>query len=151
MTQKVTKIYLRDGRAPIPSKESTSKVMSANKGKNTKPELALRKALWSAGFKGYRINWKQLPGRPDIAYPRKKLAIFINGCFWHRCSICKPNFPKSNVEFWTGKFSKNLNRDQRKEKDLNNLGWKVLTVWECEIKANIGSVVEKMKNLILNN
>ena len=82
------KKYIRDKRSPKPLSESTSKVMSANKAKNTKPEIALRKALWSEGYKGYRLNWKNVPGRPDIAYPGKKIAIFVNGCYWHRCPKC---------------------------------------------------------------
>ncbi len=139
-------IYLRDGRAPIPNKESTSIVMRANKAKNTKPELILRKALWSVGIKGYRINWKKAPGRPDIAFPSKKLAIFINGCFWHRCEKCYPNFPKTNVDFWTQKFIKNKERDARKSQQLISMGWTVLVVWECEIKSELLTIVEKVKN-----
>ena len=100
--------YLRDGRAPIPVDEKTSKVMRANKGKNTKPELYLRKALWHHGVKGYRLHWKKVPGRPDLAFPGKKIAIFINGCFWHRCPTCNPSTPKSNTKFWTEKFKKNV-------------------------------------------
>ena len=78
-----TKEYIRDGRSPVPKKEATSKVMSANKGKDTNPELLLRKELWKNNIKGYRLHWKKVPGSPDIAFPKKKLAIFINGCFWH--------------------------------------------------------------------
>ena len=146
----LSKSYLRDGRAPIPKSENISRVMSANKGKNTKPEISLRKALWSNGIQGYRINWKKVAGRPDIAFPGKKLAIFVNGCFWHRCPICNLNSPKSNVEFWENKFSKNIERDTRKNEQLNNAGWTVITVWECEIKNDLDAVVEKVKNNILN-
>lgn len=77
------KQYIRDGRAPIPEKELTSRIMSAIKAKNTKPEIMLRKALWFEGYSGYRLHWKKVAGRPDICYPRKKVAIFVNGCFWH--------------------------------------------------------------------
>lgn len=76
-----TKEYIRDGRAPIPEKEATSHIMSSIKDRNTKPELILRKALWYNGVKGYRKHWKKVPGRPDIAFPGKKLAVFVNGCF----------------------------------------------------------------------
>jgi DNA mismatch endonuclease (patch repair protein) len=150
MSDKRKKVYLRDGRAPIPKNESTSRVMSANKGKDTKPELLLRKALWANGTRGYRINYKKAPGRPDIAFTRSKTAIFINGCFWHRCAICQPNFPKTNVEFWQTKFSKNIDRDKKKADQLISLGWKVIIIWECEIKEDIDQIVEKVKNNILN-
>jgi len=75
------KDYIRDGRLPIPNNESTSEIMSAIKDRNTKPELALRKELWLSGIRGYRLHCKKLPGKPDIAFPRKKLAVFVNGCF----------------------------------------------------------------------
>lgn len=146
---KVEKKYLRDGRAPIPEKETTSKVMSANKGKDTKPELLLRKALWHNNIRGYRLHWKKAPGRPDITFPGKKIAIFVNGCFWHRCPICKPSFPKSNVEFWTDKFNKNVARDKKKTDDLINLGWSVLTIWECEIKKDLNGQINRIKDLML--
>jgi DNA mismatch endonuclease (patch repair protein) len=143
------KSYIRDGRAPIPENEVTSKVMSGNKGKNTKPELLLRKALWSKGVKGYRLNWKKVSGRPDIAFPRKKLAIFVNGCFWHRCDKCSPNTPKTNVDFWNKKFHRNIERDHEKEAELIGLGWKVLVVWECEIKGDLQGVAARVLNNIL--
>ena len=148
--KKISKVYLRDGRAPIPVSEKTSRVMSANKGKGTKPELLLRKTLWAAGIRGYRVNFKRAPGQPDIAFTGKKLAIFVNGCFWHRCVLCNPNSPKSNVEFWENKFLKNLERDTRKNLQLRNAGWTMITIWECEIKNNLEKIVEKVKNNILN-
>ncbi|MFD0750171.1 very short patch repair endonuclease [Mucilaginibacter calamicampi] len=141
--------YLRDGRAPVPLKGSTSRVMSANKAKDTNPELIFRKALLSAGIKGYRLNWKKAPGRPDIAFPGRKLAIFINGCFWHRCEKCHPNLPKSNVDFWTQKFIKNKERDERKNQELRLLGWTVITIWECDIKNSLSTTVEMVKNKFL--
>lgn len=140
--------YLRDGRAPIPAKESTSKVMSANKAKNTKPEIVFRKELWKQGIKGYRLHLKKVPGKPDIAFPRRKLAIFINGCFWHRCTLCNPNSPKSNVAFWAEKFKKNVARDKAKKDELERLGWKVEVIWECQIKNNLEESLEKIKNIL---
>jgi len=144
----ITKEYLRDGRAPIPEKENTSIVMSANKGKNTKPEILLRSALRKEGIKGYRLNWKKAPGRPDIAFPGKKIAIFINGCFWHRCPYCNYRLPKTNTAFWEHKFSKNIIRDEKKIDSLKSLKWRVFVIWECEIKKDLRSVVEKLKNNI---
>jgi len=145
------KEYIRDGRAPIPENEQTSRTMSAIKAKNTKPEVALRKALWHNGIKGYRLHWKKVPGRPDIAFPEKKIAIFVNGCFWHRCPLCNPSFPKSNVEFWQNKFDKNIERDKKKRNELESLGWCVLTIWECEIKKNLAEQVEKIEKFLLEH
>jgi DNA mismatch endonuclease, patch repair protein len=141
--------YLRDGRAPIPERDVTSKVMSSNKGKNTKPELIFRKALWNAGVRGYRVHWKKVPGRPDIAFPAKRLAIFINGCFWHHCEKCYPDIPKTNVDFWTNKFTKNKERDNLKNQQLKSINWSVITIWECDIKNNLLSNVEMVKNKFL--
>ena len=133
--------YIRDGRAPIPESETTSKIMSSIRAKNTKPELMLRKALFHSGLSGYRLHWKKVPGRPDISYPGKKIAIFVNGCFWHRCPHCNPSFPKTHVEFWQEKFDKNVERDKRKINDLKKLGWKVLVFWECKIKEDLEGCV----------
>lgn len=140
--------FLRDGRAPIPLKESTSKIMSANKGKDTKPEITLRKALWSASLRGYRLHSKGLAGRPDISYAQKKLAVFVNGCFWHRCPHCNPHEPKSNKEFWQRKFQANLKRDSRKIRLLISANWKTITIWECQIKNDIKSCVRQVKKLM---
>ena len=141
----IKKSYKRDGRAPIPVKEITSKVMSANKAKNTKPELALKKALWAEGIKGYRLNWKKVPGRPDIAFPGRKLAIFVHGCFWHRCPKCNLKSPKSNIDFWNAKFNNNLARDATKSEQLTQMGWTVLIIWECDIKNNLKNTVDNLK------
>lgn len=140
--------YIRDGRAPIPKSNTTSKVMSANVGKNTKPELALRKALRSIGLPGYRLHWKKAPGRPDITYPRHKVAIFVHGCFWHRCPHCDLPLPKSHTDFWSKKFERNKERDKAKILALESDDWKVLVFWECEIKKDVKRCTEKVKNLI---
>jgi DNA mismatch endonuclease (patch repair protein) len=133
--------YIRDGRAPIPKKESTSKVMQANKAKDTKPEVLLRKALWKAGVRGYRLHSKALPGRPDIAFNKLKFAVFINGCFWHRCPTCDLPLPRSNTDFWKKKFDTNVERDQKKIKALKNIGWHSITVWECQITADLENCI----------
>ena len=141
-TKKAT--YIRDGRAPIPLRESTSRVMSANKGKNTKPEVVFRKYIYSMGLRGYRIHKKDIPGKPDIAFTKKKVAVFINGCFWHRCPKCNLPLPTANKEFWEDKFLRNQERDKRKELELCELGWKVVTIWECEINENIFGCLERI-------
>jgi DNA mismatch endonuclease (patch repair protein) len=119
--------------------------MSSNKAKNTKPELRLRKALYADGVRGYRLNWKKVPGKPDIAFPGRKISIFINGCYWHRCPHCELPLPKTNTEFWKEKFDKNIRRDKKKEKELLDLGWTVLVFWECKIKTNIKDCINKIK------
>jgi len=142
-------IYIRDGRAPIPEKELTSKTMSAIKARNTKPELILRKALWGNGIKGYRLHWKKAPGRPDIAFPGKKVALFVNGCYWHRCPICKPNIPRSHSEFWIEKFRRNIERDNEKINQLSQIGWKSMTIWECQLNDNKMIYVNKIRDLLI--
>lgn len=137
--------YIRDGRAPIPDNELTSKIMSSIRSKNTKPELIFRKALYHHGLSGYRLHWKNIPGRPDISYTRTKIAVFVNGCFWHRCPYCDPPFPKTHVDFWTDKFNKNIERDQRKISELEKLGWKVIIIWECQIRTDLQGCVNKVR------
>lgn len=143
--------YIRDGRAPIPLNESTSRVMSANKGKNTHPELVLRKSLNALGVRNYRLHNKKLPGRPDIAFSKAKLAVFVNGCFWHRCPYCKPSMPRSNVDFWKTKFKKNKARDRKKKVLLEKTGWKVMVVWECQIKDRLPEITTMIRDAISEN
>lgn len=126
--------YIRDGRAPIPLEESTSRVMSSIRGKDTTLEINLRRALREAGVVGFSFHLKRLPGRPDIAFKKKKLAIFINGCFWHLCPYCRPTPPKSHKAFWKKKFTANKLRDARKRLELKKMGWNTLTIWECQWK-----------------
>ena len=120
-------------RSPAASSEATTKVMRANKRKDTKPELLVRQHLREAGLTGYRLQWR-VPGRPDVAWPGKKVALFVNGCFWHRCPHCQLPTPKSNVEYWVVKFEHNQERDQRNIRALEAAGWKVHVLWECQLK-----------------
>ncbi len=139
------KRYTRDGRAPIPEKEITSRVMSLIRAKHTKPELRLRKALYHSGLSGYRLHWNKIPGSPDISYPGAKIAIFVNGCFWHRCPYCNPPIPKTHVEFWKEKFRNNIERDRRKVRELEELGWNVLVFWECRIKNDLQECIDVVR------
>jgi DNA mismatch endonuclease (patch repair protein) len=139
------RVYL--GTPPKASSEAVSKSMKNNTSKSTKPEIILRKALWSNGLKGYRLNYKKLPGSPDICYPKYKIAIFVNGCFWHRCPICNLPNPKKNTEFWKRKFLRNKERDNLKSKRLEDLGWIVLVFWECEIKKDVFNVIQEIKSI----
>lgn len=109
--------------------------MAAIKGKDTKPEMIVRKYLFSRGLR-FRVQVRKLPGNPDIVLPKYKTVIFVNGCFWHGHEGCKQfRLPKSNVEFWKNKIDNNIARDIRTEAELKALGWRVLRVWECEIRA----------------
>lgn len=116
-----------------PVKPATRKCMQGNKRANTKPELLVRQRLREAGLVGYRLQWK-VPGRPDVAWPGKKVALFVNGCFWHRCPHCQLGMPKSNVEYWSVKFQRNVERDARNLAALEEAGWRVYVVWECQLK-----------------
>lgn len=108
--------------------------MSRIKGKNTKPEETVRKYLFSQGFR-YRKNDKRLPGKPDIVLPKYKTVIFVNGCFWHKHEGCKSFvWPKNNAEFWKEKIESNIVRDKKQYDELQNAGWHVIIVWECELK-----------------
>lgn len=124
--------------ADVMTPEQRHKCMAAVKGKDTKPELIVRKYLFSRGLR-FRVQVKNLPGRPDIALPKYKTVIFVNGCFWHGHEGCKYfHIPKSNVEFWKSKIERNIARDNRNEAELKALGWRVIRVWECDIRKVTG-------------
>lgn len=123
--------------ADIKTKAERSYNMSRIKGKNTKPEEIVRKYLFSKGFR-YRKNDKRLPGSPDIVLPKYKTVIFVNGCFWHGHTGCKYFvWPESNAEFWKNKIEANISRDKLKQQQLIECGWKVIVVWECQLKKNL--------------
>ena len=114
--------------------EQRSRNMSAIKSKNTKPEIKVRKVLHSMGYR-FRLHSKDLPGSPDIVLPKYKTVIFVHGCFWHRHQNCKyASTPKTRQEFWNKKFNENINRDKINQENLSSKGWKIIIVWECEIK-----------------
>ena len=119
--------------APPATNENVRKSMRGNKRADTRPELVVRARLRAAGLSGYRLQWK-VPGHPDVAWPGKKVALFVNGCFWHRCPHCNLSLPKSNVEYWVVKFARNVERDEQSRAALEALGWKVHVVWECQLK-----------------
>lgn len=136
------------GPPPKSTSNQVSKCMKGNKATGTKPELQLRKALWEKGIRGYRLNWKKVPGRPDICFPGKKIAIFVHGCFWHRCPICKMHTPKRNTEYWKLKFKKNIQRDRDNQRQLHALGWQTIIVWECEINKGVNKVAKRIKEAL---
>lgn len=123
--------------------EQRQRCMACISGKNTKPELIVRKLLFSMGYR-YRLHYSNLPGKPDLVFPGKRKIIFIHGCFWHRHDCKKgKSLPSKNGEFWQKKLSDNKARDQQNINDLQELGWKVFIVWECEIK-DINSLSPKL-------
>ena len=115
-------------------KATRSRMMSAIKGKDTKPEMFLRKALHAEGFR-YRLGGYGLPGKPDLVFPSPRTVVFVHGCFWHRHGCSQFRWPGTNQEFWADKLNSNAARDCANEKTLNSMGWLVLIVWECELKA----------------
>jgi DNA mismatch endonuclease, patch repair protein len=112
--------------------------MSRIRGRNTTPELLLRKALWAEGLR-YRLHYK-IEGKPDICFPGKRIAIFVDGCFWHGCPD-HSNLPKNNAEFWETKLSRNVSRDRQVNDLLTSQGWLVIRFWEHEIKNDIHNAV----------
>ena len=120
--------------ADVHSPKTRSYNMSRIRSKDTKPEEIVRKYLFSKGFR-YRKNDVRFPGKPDIVLPKYKTVIFVNGCFWHKHDGCNYFvWPKNNAEFWREKISANVERDQTSYRQLHQLGWNVLVIWECELK-----------------
>jgi len=116
------------------SKPQRSWIMAQIKSCNTRPEIIVRSALHRLGFR-FRLNYKKLPCKPDIVLPRLKVAIFVHGCFWHQHSGCKiSHVPKSQTHFWQKKFLRNIARDNKNEQLLLSLGWRVITIWECQTR-----------------
>lgn len=118
--------------------------MSRIRGTDTGPEIALRSLLHRAGYR-FRLHDRHLPGRPDIVLPRFRTVIFVHGCFWHRHAGCRnATTPGSRTEFWIRKFQGTVARDARKAAELEAAGWKVITVWECELKKDSENVLRRV-------
>lgn len=117
----------------IVGKETRSRIMASVPRKNTSPELAVRRLVHSLGYR-FRLHGRHLPGSPDIVMPRLKKVIYVHGCFWHRHRCRKATTPASNQAFWQEKFAANRARDKRMCKELRELGWNSLVVWECQLK-----------------
>ncbi len=126
--------------APPASSPAVRNVMRANRAANTAPEIDLRRTLREGGYPGYRLNWRGVPGRPDIAYVGRRVAIFVHGCFWHRCQICALPLPRSNRAFWVAKFRRNRARDRRKRLELEMRRWMVFEVYECWLRDHPATV-----------
>ena len=118
------------------SKETRSQVMSRIRGKDTKPEILVRRYLFSRGLR-FRKNDRRYPGSPDIVLPKYNIVVFVHGCFWHLHDGCKyAIMPKSNVDYWKKKLYGNKQRDERNQRELEEMGWNVIIVWECELKKD---------------
>jgi len=120
--------------------------MSRIRSNDTKPELILRKALWRQGIR-YRIHFNGLPGKPDIVFPKQRLAVFVDGCFWHGCPECyRP--PKSNRKFWKDKVRTNRKRDRKQTRQLRRLGWAVIRLWEHQVDKELNYCLQKIKSCL---
>ena len=123
--------------------------MSRIRGKDTKPELLLRRLLHRAGYR-FRLHAPDLPGKPDIVLPKYRTVIFVHGCFWHRHEGCSnATMPKSRTEFWEEKFRRTVERDEAKQRQLEALGWRVVVVWECDLKSDPEKQIKNAENQML--
>jgi DNA mismatch endonuclease (patch repair protein) len=147
MAQPTRKSLKRDKlRETMVVAEAISKTMRGNRSRDTAPELMVRRALWANGIRGYRVNVKSLPGTPDMVFPRKRLAIFIHGCFWHGCQNCQNyRLPKTNSAFWEAKLEENLRRDERAAAALKSMGYQVLTFWECQVRSDLETCASRVR------
>ena len=126
--------------------------MSAIRSKNTKPELIVRKYLWNMGFR-YRLNHPRLPGKPDVVLRRYRTCIFINGCFWHGHEGCKYFvMPKSRIDFWEAKIKRNQERDKEVQQKLFKMGWRCITIWECQLNpSNMTQTLDSLTYTLSKN
>ena len=133
----------------IVNSKRRSELMAGIKGRDTAPERKVRRIAHRMGLR-FRLHRKDLPGRPDLVFPKHQLAVFVHGCFWHRHEGCRLAYsPKSRVAFWTEKFAANVARDARQEAALKALGWRVLVIWECETRYE--AVVEDRLAAVVRN
>ena len=133
----------------IHSKAVRSKNMAAIKGRNTRPEMLVRRALHTAGFR-YRLHVANLPGKPDLLFPKYKAVIFVQGCFWHQHQCAMFHWPKTRTEWWKQKISSNRAHDEAVQDKLRELGWRVLLVWECALKGKKKLPLPQLTNKITN-
>ncbi|MBK6486122.1 MAG: DNA mismatch endonuclease Vsr [Gemmatimonadetes bacterium] len=132
--------------ADIVDRATRSRMMAGIGGKDTAPELAVRRFLHREGFR-FRLHRRDLPGRPDIVLPRYGVVVLVHGCFWHRHTRCRyATTPASNREFWIAKFQQNVSRDRRNARDLRRLGWRPVVVWECELTpSRFGALARQIR------
>ena len=128
------------------SPEVRSRVMARVRSRDTRTEMYVRRCVWAEGFR-YRLSPKNLPGRPDMVFPRYRLVVFVHGCFWHQHDCPNAKRPSSNRDYWDRKLNSNMERDARNRAKLEGLGWTVATVWECSLKASTEDLVLRLRDL----
>lgn len=134
-----------DIRTDVLTEEQRSRCMAANKGQDTKPEVRLRKKLWAQGYR-YRFG-HGLPGKPDLVFVSRRVVIFVDGCFWHRCPE-HFRMPRTNRQFWEDKINRNVERDAWVNEKLASAGWQVIRVWEHEIRKDLDGVVKRLGHVL---
>ena len=131
--------------------EQRKKNMQNIRGKDTKIEVKVRSELFKQGFR-FRKNDSRYPGKPDIVLPKYKTVIFVNGCYWHRHPGCKyATIPKTNIEFWNKKFQANIKNDAKNKAALEDAGWNVITLWECELQKDLAGAINRVEEMLKNN
>lgn len=131
--------------------EQRKKNMQNIRGKDTKIEVKVRSELFKRGFR-FRKNDSRYPGKPDIVLPKYKTVIFVNGCYWHRHPGCKyATIPKTNIEFWNKKFQANIKNDAKNKAALEDAGWNVITLWECELQKDLAGAINRVEEMLKNN
>ena len=136
--------YTESVMADTVSPRQRSQMMAAVRATHTSPELYVRKKLFAAGFR-YRLHLKSLAGKPDIVLPRFRLAVFVNGCFWHGHSCARGKRPASNIDFWKRKLDGNVHRDEINRTILQAEGWKVVLIWECQLKKSTDALLRRIR------
>lgn len=132
--------------ADVVTPEKRSAMMSGIRSKNTKPEMAVRKQVFAAGFR-YRLHARNLQGKPDLVFARYNMVVFVHGCFWHGHECQNGRLPKTNRDFWKKKITKNIENDLRATKTLRSDGWKVVTIWECQLEKGIIKLLTTLRGL----
>ena len=135
-----------DDVRPAASSENARRTMQANRAVSRR-ELQLRQALWRIGLRGYRVK-SHLPGRPDLTFAKGRVAVFVHGCFWHRCTTCEMKLPLANRAYWTSKFEENRARDESAQVALRQLGWEPLVVWEHDIRQDVDLVAVHVGSVV---
>ena len=132
--------------ADIVSQTQRSHIMSRVRSRDTAPELQVRRTVWAAGYR-YRLHVRNLPGAPDLTFPRYRLAVFVHGCFWHQHGCRRSKRPSSNRDYWNRKLDSNIDRDARNLAELEAMDWTAATVWECSLASDVGWLLNLLRNL----
>ena len=135
--------------SPTATTAAVKSAMKGNRSTNTFPERVMHKALFGLGISDF-VTHHELPGSPDIAFVSEQVAVFVHGCFWHRCPHCAPHFPSSNLSYWRAKFARNRARDKAVVRRLKELGWRVVVVWECRLLTNPLRQAQRVRSTLGN-